>query len=359
MYKMTINDKINLICLKRAVAGCSINVLHHNKEIYKKSFGFANIENGKKITPKSIFHIASVTKPITAIAVMKLIEKNPQFSIHTKTFQIIKNNENIFNNFKKHPQLLEKTKEISLFHLLTHKSGIRHYKTNKEFTEQKLLKLNSTNYLDNLSIFGNDSLLFEPGKQYHYSSYGYIFLTIIIEAISKMPYFEYIKQEILIPLQMSNTIVHQNEKTVNQYYRIFKYIDKNYKRSYYSDLKKIPKTNTYIKGGAGMLMSTSSDLVKFGNEAILGNFLDIKLKNEILKGYSNIQKNNWYGLGWHQNKQQNPNRIWHSGGAIGGSAYLEIDIENQLIFSILCNTQVNLYFMYEIIKEIKNSSSLK
>merc|ERR1712151_671224 len=129
---------------------------------------------------------------------------------------------------------------------------------------------------------GNDSLLFEPGTGYHYSSFGYYILGILIEAMSNQTYYDYVQEHIFDALQMTNT---GNMKTIAgpykaQYVRECQVIDRGYKETVICNLNDSYSSSyfdevVYYKQSAGGLLSTSVDIAKFGISAVLNRDSDI------------------------------------------------------------------------------------
>jgi hypothetical protein len=108
------------------------------------------------------------------------------------------------------------------------------------------------------------------------------------------------------------------------------------------------------KYSGGGLLSTTSDLLKIGNDILYGNFLDPKHKSMLFESQFTTggQKTN-YGIGWYTNKDKNGRRIWyHAGDSFSGSSYLIIYPDDGMVVSFLANGQEGVWFDVQKIGEL-------
>lgn len=160
-----------------------------NREVLvNKSFGMANLEHSVPNKPDTKFRIGSLTKAFTAIAIFQLHEKKKL---------------RITDCIGKYLMNYPNGEKITIYHCLTSTSGIPNYTSFPDFWSTTM-RLPST--LENLiDLLKKQPLDFEPGSRFEYSSSGYTLLTAIIEIVSGMPYSDYIREKICIPLGMYNT----------------------------------------------------------------------------------------------------------------------------------------------------------
>lgn len=258
-----------------------------DKIIYKKSLGYADIENHKKNTENSIFSIASVTKPLTAVGIMKLVD-DEKLTLETTL-------NTYFPNF-----IPEHSKKITIRHLLNHSSGMqanigRIDDEGNGFMPGK----NKISLKELLEKFKDTKLNFEPGTGYEYNNFGYTLLAYIIESVSKKSYADYMEQAVFKPANMKNTSA-DNYKPIPK--RAFPHTGLGMPKF------KIFRDEINFSGvkGAGNINSTTGDLFNF--LSALENSKLLKPES-VHKLYSNTQpmgyNNSKYGLGW---------RIEHKGG---------------------------------------------
>jgi CubicO group peptidase (beta-lactamase class C family) len=265
----------------------SVLISKNDKIIYRKSFGYADIDNRKKNKKNSIFSIASVTKPLTAVGIMKLVE-DKKLTLETTI-------NTYFPNF-----IPEYSKKITIRHLLNHSSGMQANIGRKDDDGNGLMPGKELITLDKLlEEFKNSKLKFEPGTNYEYNNFGYTLLAYIIEKVSRKTYADYMEQAVFNPSKMKNTTVNSYKSTHKRAFphsglgmRNFKKQDSNI---HFSEVK-----------GAGNINSTTGDLYNFMKALENGTVLK---PTTVAKLYSYTQEmgynNSTYGLGW---------RIEHKGG---------------------------------------------
>lgn len=169
--------------------GCEVLVAKHGQIVYQKAFGLADLEFSVPLQPDMVFHLGSITKQFTAVAILQLAEQG-KLSLQDSIQKFI-------------PDYPAKGHTITIEHLLTHTSGIKDYMpfhTDKAFLER--WDVTPKQLID---TFKNDPLDFEPGTRFAYSNAGYYLLGYIIEKISGKTYQNYITDNILRPLDMTRS----------------------------------------------------------------------------------------------------------------------------------------------------------
>lgn len=162
----------------------NVLVAVNGKSIYSKSFGYANRELQVKNTIDTKFRIGSISKPITAIAVMVLSEKG-----------LIDLNEHISTYLSDIPV---SWKDITIHQLLTHTSGLTH---NSELLESK----HNLTVHKAFEVYQTLPLVQESGTIMNYSNIGYFVLSILIEKVSKMSFDSFVHKEVFEKLGMVNS----------------------------------------------------------------------------------------------------------------------------------------------------------
>ena len=256
--------------------GYSIIISQNGTVLYKRSRGYADIENDTKISSKTKFRLASLTKPFTIMLILYLIKMGK-----------IKLLDPVAKYF---PELPNWSNIVTIDNLLRHTSGIPDFE--KVLQKRSFIKGQEPNNISALRVFTETKQLdFEPGTKQKYSESGYVLLALIIESTSGKQYAEYLYEAILQPLNMKDTLVFDkpNMKFTN---RALGYasVGAKYNLFDYNPLN-------YIIGNEG-IYSTPLDLCRFCNawftERILPFslldriFLRTKLKNgsTVKRGYS-------------------------------------------------------------------------
>lgn len=181
------------------IKGASMAVTSQGKLVYAKGFGYADAENEIPAEPKNLFRVASVSKLITAVAIMKLNEEG-YLSIHDKVFGT--------DGLLTDPSYLDirdsRMEQITVFHLLNHTAGWSKKSPDPLFQSLSIArKMNVEAPVDMPTIIQyvlSKRLDFTPGRKYSYSNFGYALLGEIIEKVTGMEYEAYVKFAILQPL---------------------------------------------------------------------------------------------------------------------------------------------------------------
>jgi serine beta-lactamase-like protein LACTB len=169
------------------VPGLSIAVVQHGRVVLAQGYGLADIENNVPASADTVYRIASISKSITASAVMKLVESG-KIDLDAPIQKYC-------------PAFPQKPWPITPRELLSHQSGIRDYRNDEETVNTR----HYTSIDDALTQFAKDPLEFEPGTKMQYTSYGYIVLGCVIEGASGAAYDRYMREAVFGPAQMPAT----------------------------------------------------------------------------------------------------------------------------------------------------------
>jgi len=263
--------------------------------IYQKSFGYADIDNHKKNTKNSIFSIASVTKPLTAAGIMKLVEDG-KLTLETPISTFFPNFIPFFS------------KKITVRHLLNHSSGMQANVGRIDDQGNGVMPGENPITLNELfDEFKDSKLKFEPGTGYEYNNFGYSLLAYIIEKVSGQSYADYMEEAIFKPANMKNTAVNTYKK-LNQ--RAFTHIGLGM-----DEFKRLsfPIHQSWIIG-AGNINSTTGDLYNFMEALENGTLLKPASVDKIYSytqptGYNDTE----YGFGWRIENKGEEKWINHTG----------------------------------------------
>ena len=200
---------------------------------------------------------------------------------------------------------------------------------------------------EGINIFKNDSLLFKPQTNYKYSTYGWNLLSEVIQTVVKNPFDTYTKNAVFKPLQMNQTTLDFCDSILPNRTQFYKKTE-DHKIELGS-----PVCNEFKAAGGGFL-STSEDLIKFGNEIIHPKLISKNTLKELTTSQLlNSGKSTNYGVGFSIGKSKTGTPIYqHSGSGVGASTLLLIYPNEDVVISIL----TNLYDVpiYEIGRELED-----
>jgi len=164
--------------------GGAIAVSRNGNLILSRGYGYADTSTKQPVEPGALFRIASVSKPITAVAVMKLAEEG-KLRLEDHAFELLG------LGYGKDPGI----QKITVRHLLTHSAG---WDRGRSF--DPMFHFGQAGPEEIIREMLKRSLAFTPGKRHSYSNFGYCVLGRVIEHVTKRPYEDYVKEEILKPM---------------------------------------------------------------------------------------------------------------------------------------------------------------
>ena len=194
---------------KWSIAGASVAIAKDGKLVYARGFGFADTAAGIETQPYSKFRIASISKLVTAVAVMKLQEEG-RLSLNDKVF----GPEGILNDSCFCKPKDKRVFDITVAHLLSHEGGWSQRYGDQMFMPQVIASQMKTNLpVDTRTIIEfalGKRLHFTPGTGRSYSNLGYSILGLVVEKKSGLPYDEYCRTEIFEPLGIYDMMPARN-----------------------------------------------------------------------------------------------------------------------------------------------------
>ena len=192
---------------KYAIPGGAVAVVRDGKLIYARGFGYADVENKTPVQPDALFRIASVSKPITGAAIMKLVEEG-KLKLDDRVAPFIA-------HLTPAPGATvdPRWEQITIRHLLNHTGGWDRNKPNGGFDpmDRPAIAAAAVNAPAPASAetliryMKGMPLDFNPGEKFVYSNFGYAILGRVIERVSGMPYEEYVRARVLQPVGANRT----------------------------------------------------------------------------------------------------------------------------------------------------------
>ena len=293
----------------KKVPGLSIAVFQKDSWNWEAGFGYAKIEDKLHVNPSETkFRAASVSKPITACALASMVAEG-LIDLEASFYDYV-------------PYFPIKQYDFSIRQLASHTAGIRGYR-GKEYALNKPYSIR-----ESLKVFQDDPLLFEPGTQFLYNSYGYVLLSLAMEEASGIPFADYTFEKVLKPLQMKNTLPEQ-PSTINQ------------KATFYtrwaSGFRKATEVDNRFKIAGGGYLTTVLDMVKLGR-AVLDKSFYPELMLQFLQSQNIGGNDTYYGLGWEVSEDAKGRPFYgHIGNQVGGYSYFRIFPAIGLIIAALVN----------------------
>ena len=301
------------------IPGLSIAVAVEGQIVWAEGFGFADLEQGVQITPETKMRIGSVSKSLTSAAIGVLYEQGKlDLDAPVQTYA---------------SYFPEKAHPISTRQVAGHIAGIRHYRSGEMMSARFYPTVN-----EGIGIFIDDPLLFEPGTDYSYSSYGWNLISAIVEGASDEEFLPFMRKHVFDPIGMNNTVAERMDLLIADRTRY-------YVRDDNGDIKNAPYVDNSYKWAGGGFISTPSDVVRFGHAMHEASLLSQETVDVLFEPMtlSNGESTS-YGIGW-SSGTDSEGRPWvgHSGGSVGGTTQFKIYPTTGVIVCVVSNLSSTRY----------------
>lgn len=282
----------------------SVAVNKNGKLLYSRTIGYRDVENKIKPDAFTQYRIGSISKTFTAVLVMQAVEEG-----------LLRLSDPLSRYY---PNIVNADK-ITIEHLLNHRSGVHNITEDPAIITYYNKQTSKETLVDYISKAGSD---FEPGTKYAYSNSNYLLLTFILEEVTKKDYPFLLKSKITEPLELTKTGYGTEIKA-----------DQNQSKSYQhlNGWLNAGETHPSVTRGAGCLISTPTDLAKFG-DALFGGKL---LQASSLEKMKAMQDN--YGYGLFTIPFYGRTGIGHNGKVDGFNSLFGHFAEGQISIAILSN----------------------
>jgi CubicO group peptidase (beta-lactamase class C family) len=287
----------------------SVLVARGAQVVFSKGYGFADLEWDIPNSPNTKFRLGSVTKQFTAASIL-LLEERGKLSV----------NDPVKKYLADAPAAWEK---ITIFHLLTHTSGIPDFTSLPDYAKLEPFPTTAEKVV---ARFRDKPLEFEPGDKWKYSNSGYALLTYLLEKISGGSYETFVTENIFTPLGMKDSGYDSNSAVIP--HRASGYVYAAGKKQF----ENAGFVHMTVPQGAGALYSTTEDLLKW-EQALFGGKL---LKPASLEKMTTPFKDN-YAFGLQVDTAGGHKVIEHSGGIEGFNTILAYYPDDKLTIVVLEN----------------------
>lgn len=303
---------IDSLMTAQGVPGVTAAVGVNGRIVWSDGFGYADVENRVPVWPHTKMRIGSVSKTLTSIAVGQLVEAGTlNLDAPVQTYV---------------PSFPQKRDTITTRLVAGHLAGIRHYR-NDEFLSRK----HYDSVEKGLDIFEADTLLYEPGTEYSYSSYGWNLVSAVVEGAAGQPFLAYMREHVLRPLGLRHTVADHVDSLITN--RTDYYVRDD------GQLRNAPYVDNSYKWAGGGYLSTAEDLVRFGQGVHAGDVLAPKTVELLTTSQRTSDgERTGYGIGWSIDADSTGHRIvGHGGGSIGGSTAFITYPDAGVVVAIISN----------------------
>lgn len=323
-----IEKAITVYMSKQQVPGLSIAISRNNQILWKRGYGIADLENFVPAKDSTVYRLASVAKPITATAVMQLVEKK-KIDLDSPIQKYV-------------PFFPQKAYPVTVRDLLRHTSGVRHYKGG-EFESTRFC----SSLTEGINVFKDDPLEHKPGEKMTYSTYGYTLLGLAVESVSGMKFTDYLRRNIFEPAGMTHTRADSTREIIRNR-------AEGYTKTENGELRNADLADTSCKIPGGGLVSTVEDMARFAVSVQNGTLLKketfeqmstSKITRDIFERTLAPQKIPedkelpGYGFGWITGTEKRKNAVWHGGVQQGVTTLIYLLPNEKIALVVMMNLE--------------------
>lgn len=305
---------------RNGIPGLSAAITLDGHVVWAQAYGLADVENEVPARPDTAYRSASIGKCITAAAALRLAERgeldlDAPIAQYTSAFP-------------------PKPWPITARQLLSHTSGIRHYGGARDREEQESV-VHYASVADALAPFEDDPLLFEPGTEWSYSTYGYDVLGCVLEGAAGVEFMELVRREVFEPCGMTSSRADDPAAIVPHRAAGYASVEGELRNATHVDMSnRLP---------AGGYLTTAPDLARFAARFLDDTLVsratrEAMLTHTALRGGSTVN----YGLGWSIGEDEEgraDGTASHGGSSPGASGMLYIEPGRRLGVVFLTNLE--------------------
>jgi CubicO group peptidase (beta-lactamase class C family) len=301
------------------VPGASVAVVEGGKQVWVAGFGKADLENSVPATASTLYRLASVSKPITAVGALQLWQRGKL---------------GLDGPVQKYcPGFPQKPWPVTTRELLSHTGGVRHYREGPADME-----IGNTKHFDDpiqggLGFFAGEALVAQPGTEFHYSTQGFTVVGCAIEGASGEKYVDYEREHVFLPAGMTHTVSDNRFAVIPERARFYQKDDSG--RVLNADFL----DSSYKIPGGGWL-SSAEDMARFEVSLLGDRLLDRAVRDLMWTPQSlGDGKHSDYALGWGTGKELGVVDVGHSGSQQGTSTYIMLVPERNAGVVVLMNLE--------------------
>jgi CubicO group peptidase (beta-lactamase class C family) len=309
--------------------GISAAVAADGRIVWSEGFGFADLESQAPARATTLYRIGSVSKPVTATAVVQLAVAG-KLDLDAPVQRYV-------------PSFPQKEHPVTTRQVAGHIAGIRHYDGGESLGEGQR---HYDDVADALAIFQDDPLLFAPGERYSYSSYGWNLISAVVQAAAGEDFLSYMQANVFDPLALTHTHADDPRWIIRERAGFYSFRGGRIINAPFVD-------NSYKWAGGGFISSVE-DLVRFGTAHLEAGFLPQEALDLLFTSQRTLDgEETGYGIGWRVGSfgemfaEEDPRRDGdlaslpvrhHSGSSVGGRAFLLLVPERRLVVALLINS---------------------
>jgi len=300
-----------------SIPGLSAAVVLEGEPRWSQGFGMADLENSSPATSSTLFRLGSISKPISATAVLQLWERG-KLDLDASVQKYC-------------PEFPQKEWPITTRELLGHLGGIRHYHPDGKGDVPEDSARHFASMQESLQIFASDPLVAKPGTKFNYSTYGYTVVGCVMEGAASEKFTDYVRKNIFQPAGMEQT-------RDDDFFTVIPHRTRWYHKDKSGIVRNAGVLDSSYKIPGGGIISSADDMGRF-EAAILGDKLLQHATRDLM--WTSLKtadgKQTGYGLGWGILDKFGLHILAHTGGQQGTSTAFAVVPDRRAGVVLLAN----------------------
>src|SRR5215831_3516478 len=277
-----------------SVPGLSAAVVLDGEPRWSQGFGMADLENSSPATSSTLFRLGSISKPLSATAVLQLWESG-KLDLDAPVQKYC-------------PEFPQKESPITTRQLLGHLAGIRHYNPDGKGDVPEDSARHFSSMKESLQLFAGDPLLAKPGAEFHYSTYGYTLIGCVLEAVAGERFVDYVRKNVFEPAVMGQT-------RDDDFFTVIPHRTRWYHKDKSGIVRNASVLDSSYKIPGGGLISSADDMAKVEVAILTDKLLKRGTRDLMWTSQKTADgKETSYGLGWGIGDKFGIHILAHTGG---------------------------------------------
>jgi serine beta-lactamase-like protein LACTB, mitochondrial len=300
-----------------SVPGVGVAVVLDGEPVWSAGFGMSDLEDYAPATSATLFRLGSISKPITAVAILQLNERG-KLDLDAPIQKYC-------------PAFPKKESPITTRELLGHLGGIRHYHEDGKGDIPEDSARHFTSMEESLKIFADDPLVAKPGTKFQYSTYGYTLIGCVLEGAASEKYVDFVKKNVFQPAGMEQT-------REDDFFAVIPHRTRWYHKDKAGVVHNAGVLDSSYKIPGGGLISSADDMAHF-EAAILADKLMKRATRDLMWASLKTDdgKPTGYGMGWGIVDKFGVHIVAHTGGQQGTSTAFALVPERRAGVVVLAN----------------------
>jgi len=315
--RLAIEKAVGSFMSANSVPGLSAAVVLAGEPRWSQGFGMADLENSSPATSSTLFRLGSISKPISAAAVLQLWESG-KLDLDAPVQ-------------KQCPEFPQKEWPITTRELLGHLGGIRHYNSDGKGDIPEDSARHFSSMQEALQVFANDPLVAKPGTKFNYSTYGYTVIGCVLEGAASERFTDYLRKNIFRPAGMEQT-------RDDDFFALIPHRTRWYHKDKSGVVRNAGVLDSSYKIPGGGIISSANDMAQFASAILADKLVKSSTRDLMWTSLRTADgKETGYGLGWEIIDKFGLHILAHTGGQQGTSTAFAVVPGRSAGVVVLCN----------------------